>query len=83
MESSHAITREGLTVLLHDRYPAVDLFVLAPALALEFEPVLARLDGLLDHGALFRPVRDDLARRHPHTRETGRSDGSAPRSRGN
>jgi IS5 family transposase len=58
--------------MLRDRYPAVDLFTLAPALALELEPVLARLDSLLDDDVLFRAVRDDLARRHPHTRETGR-----------
>src|SRR5213595_1413246 len=55
-----------------DRYAPVDLFALAPALALEFEPVLARLDGLLDDDVLFRAVRDDCARRRPHTLETGR-----------
>jgi transposase, IS5 family len=58
--------------MLRDRYPAVDLFALAPALALEFEPVLARLDALLDDDALFRAVRGDLARRSPRTCETGR-----------
>jgi transposase, IS5 family len=58
--------------MLRDRYAPVDLFALAPALALEFEPVLARLDVLLDDDVLFRAVRDDLARRRPHTRETGR-----------
>lgn len=58
--------------MLRDRYTPVDLFALAPALALEFEPVLARLDVLLDDDALFRAVRDDLARRRPHTLETGR-----------
>jgi transposase, IS5 family len=58
--------------MLRDRYAPVDLFALAPALALTFEPVLARLDALLDDDALFRAVRDDLARRYPRTRETGR-----------
>ena len=58
--------------MLRDRYAPVDLFALAPALALEFEPVLARLDALLDDDVLFRAVRDDLARRYPRTRETGR-----------
>ncbi len=58
--------------MLRDRYPTVDLFALVPALAFEFEPVLARLDTLLDDDVLFRGVRDDLARRHPRTRETGR-----------
>src|SRR3712207_5616737 len=58
--------------MLRDRYAPVDLFALAPALALEFEPVLAQLDTLLDDDVLFRAVRADLARRHPRTRETGR-----------
>jgi IS5 family transposase len=58
--------------MLRDRYPAVDLFGLVPALSLEFEPVLARLDQLLDDDEVFRAARDDLARRYPHTLETGR-----------
>ena len=58
--------------MLRDRYAPVDLFALAPALTLTFEPVLARLDGLLDDDVLFRAVRDDLARRYPRTRVTGR-----------
>jgi transposase, IS5 family len=58
--------------MLRDRYPAVDLLTLVPALTLEFEPVLARLDVLLEDDTLFRAVRADLARRRPHTTETGR-----------
>jgi IS5 family transposase len=58
--------------MLRDRYAPVDLFVLAPALTLTFEPVLARLDVLLDDDVLFRAVRDDLAQRYPRTRVTGR-----------
>jgi transposase, IS5 family len=58
--------------MLRDRYAPVDLFALAPALTLTFEPVLAGLDGLLDDDVLFRAVRDDLARRYPRTRVTGR-----------
>jgi transposase, IS5 family len=58
--------------MLRDRYPAVDLFALVPALTLSFEPVLARLDALLGDDAVFQAVRDDLARRYPHTCETGR-----------
>jgi IS5 family transposase len=58
--------------MLRDRYPAVDLFALAPALTLAFEPVLARLDQLLDDDEVFRAIRADLARRRPHTLETGR-----------
>lgn len=58
--------------MLRDRYAPVDLFALAPALALQFEPVLARLDQLLDDDMLFQAVKRDLARRRPHTSETGR-----------
>src|SRR5215212_3986281 len=58
--------------MLRDRYAPVDLFALAPALTLTFEPVLARLDELLDDDVLFQAVRDDLARRYPRTRVTGR-----------
>jgi transposase, IS5 family len=58
--------------MLRDRYAPVDLFALAPALALQFEPVLARLDQLLEDDALFQAVKRDLARRRPHTVETGR-----------
>jgi IS5 family transposase len=58
--------------MLRDRYPPVDLFALVPALTLAFEPVLARLDVLLDDDTLFQAVRADLSRRRPHTCETGR-----------
>src|SRR5438874_13671856 len=58
--------------MLRDRYPTVDLFTLAPALDLKFEPVLTRLDTLLDDDTLFQAVRGDLARRRPHTLRTGR-----------
>ena len=58
--------------MLRDRYAPVDLFTLVPALGLKFEPVLARLDALLDDDTLFQAVRSDLARRHPHTCQTGR-----------
>src|SRR5713226_2810840 len=58
--------------MLRDRYPATDLFALVPQLALAFEPVLARLDTLLDDDTLFQAVRRDLARRRAHTCQTGR-----------
>src|ERR687886_2349006 len=58
--------------MLRDRYAPVDLFALAPALALQFEPVLAQLDQLLEDDTLFQAVKRDLARRRPHTVETGR-----------
>src|SRR5688572_16806432 len=58
--------------MLRDRYTPVDLFALAPQLTLAFEPVLARLDTLLDDDGLFQAVRADLARRWPQTLVTGR-----------
>jgi transposase, IS5 family len=58
--------------MLRDRATAVDLFALAPALELKFEPVLARLDTMLDDDHLFQAVKADLARRRPRTLETGR-----------
>jgi len=58
--------------MLRDRYPAVDLFALVPALSLRFEPVLARLDALLDDDTIFEAVKADLARRRPRTLQTGR-----------
>src|SRR5689334_8027878 len=58
--------------MLRDRYAPVDLFALAPALILTFETVLARLDELLDDDVVFQAVRDDLPRRYPRTRVTGR-----------
>jgi IS5 family transposase len=58
--------------MLRDRAPAVDLFALVPSLDLRFEPVLARLDGLLDDDDLFQAVKADLGRRFPQTLRTGR-----------
>ena len=58
--------------MLRDRAPAVDVFALVPDLALQFEPVLARLDVLLDDDQFFQAVKADLARRFPHTLRTGR-----------
>jgi transposase, IS5 family len=58
--------------MLRDHATPVDLFALVPALALQFEPVLARLDQLLDDDGLFQAIRADLLRRWPRTGQTGR-----------
>jgi IS5 family transposase len=58
--------------MLRDRAAPVDLFALIPALTLTFEPILARLDQLLDDDTLVATIRADLARRWPRTRQTGR-----------
>jgi len=58
--------------MLRDRYEPQNLFEMVAALGLKMEPVLARLDNLLDDDLLFSGVRADLAQRYPHTRQTGR-----------
>ena len=58
--------------MLRDRYEPQNLFEMVAALSLKMEPVLARLDKLLDDDVLFQEVRADLAQRYPHTQQTGR-----------
>ncbi|MDQ6740548.1 MAG: ISNCY family transposase [Actinomycetota bacterium] len=58
--------------MLRDRYEPLNLFALVPALGLEMEPVLLRLDALLEDDALFQVVRADLAQRYPRTLTDGR-----------
>ena len=38
----------GFVAMLVDRYPAMNLFALAPDLAIGFDPVLRELDRLLE-----------------------------------
>src|SRR3954447_25627545 len=59
--------------MLRDRYEPLNLFDLVPALGLELEPVLMKLDALLDDDALFQAVKTDLATRAPRTLVTGRA----------
>jgi len=58
--------------MLRDRYAPQDLFALVPEAALAFDPVLARLDVLLDDDDLYQRVRADLATRYPRTATRGR-----------
>ena len=58
--------------MLRDRYAAMNIFDLVPALSAQMEPVLTQLDTLLDDDRLFQTVRADLARRHPRTLCDGR-----------
>jgi IS5 family transposase len=62
--------------MIRDRYDPVDLFTQIPRLCLQFEPVLAHLDRLLEDDELFRAVKADLARRSPRSLTRGR--GSTP-----
>jgi len=58
--------------MLRDRYDPMNLFDLVPALSMELDPVLTRLDQLLDDETLFQAVKADLATRHPRTLIDGR-----------
>jgi len=58
--------------MLRDRYDPMNLFDLVPALSMELDPVLTRLDQLLDDDTLFQAVKADLATRHPRTLIDGR-----------
>src|SRR5437867_1551347 len=62
--------------MIRDRYNPVDLFAQIPKLCLQFEPVLAHLDRLLEDDQLFSQVKADLARRSPGSLTRGR--GSTP-----
>lgn len=58
--------------MLRDRYPAMNLFEYVPALSYELDPVLARLDELLEEDRVFQAVRADLVQRFPRTACDGR-----------
>jgi IS5 family transposase len=58
--------------MLRDRYDPMNLFDLVPALSMELDPVLTRLDHLLDDDILFQAAKTDLAQRFPRTRIDGR-----------
>jgi IS5 family transposase len=58
--------------MLRDRYDPINIFEMIPALSYTIEPVLARLDALLDQDVLFHEVRADLGTRFPQTGTTGR-----------
>lgn len=53
--------------MLRDRYNPMNLFELVPALSMELDPVLTRLDQLLDDDTLFQALKAGLATRHPRT----------------
>jgi transposase, IS5 family len=58
--------------MLRDRYEPMDLFELVPALSMATDPVLTRLDTLLEDDRLFRMVKADLSCRFPRTLIDGR-----------
>lgn len=58
--------------MLIDKHQADNIFRRVPALTIKMNPELTALDQVLDDDALFRLVRDDLARRYPRTESRGR-----------
>jgi transposase, IS5 family len=60
--------------MITDRYDPVNIFqlLLPEKLGLEMDPVMARLDSLLDDEVLLACIKKDLARRHPNSTTLGR-----------
>ena len=58
--------------MLIDRYPAEAVFARVPELENQTDPVLIKLDRLLEDDLLFQRVRADLVRRHRLTAVHGR-----------
>lgn len=60
--------------MLRDRYESDPRFwAIIEYLAIEMEPELAQIDKVLEDDELFQLIKNDLAKRHPHTLETGRN----------
>lgn len=59
--------------MLVDRYESDKLFRSIVKLTQEMDPVLAQIDRILDDEDLYRMIRADLAKRFPHTEQTGRN----------
>jgi transposase, IS5 family len=58
--------------MLIDRYPAEAMFARVPELENQTDPVLVKLDRLLEDDLLFQQVRADLVRRYRLTAVHGR-----------
>jgi IS5 family transposase len=58
--------------MLRERYDPMNLFEYIPALGMEIDAVLTRLDSLLDDDVLFQAVKHDLSQRFPRTSSFGR-----------
>jgi transposase, IS5 family len=58
--------------MLVDRYEAEDVFSRVPHMAARIDPVLSKLDQLLDDDELYQQVRADFGKRHRFTLVHGR-----------
>jgi len=59
--------------MLQDRYETDKIFESILKLTNEMDPILAKIDRLLDDEELYQLIRNDLARRYPQTEVTGRN----------
>ncbi|HVP21851.1 MAG TPA: ISNCY family transposase [Anaerolineaceae bacterium] len=59
--------------MLQDRYETDKIFDSILQLTNQMDPILAQIDQRLEDEALYQLIRNDLARRYPHTEETGRN----------
>jgi IS5 family transposase len=50
----------------------MNLFAYIPPVSMQMEPVLTKMDTLLDDDGLFQAVKTDLLTRYPHTASEGR-----------
>jgi len=58
--------------MLRERYEKDKLFEAVASLRVQMEPELAQIDAILDDAKLFSLVKQDLERRYPKTKVTGR-----------
>src|SRR6266699_101720 len=58
--------------MLVDRYDPEDVFARVPRMAERIDPVLSKLDQLLDDDELYQKVRADFGKRYRHTLVHGR-----------
>lgn len=59
--------------MLRDEYTVDKFFMDIAESVTEMDPILARIDGLLDDEELFQRLKQDMAQRYPKTTQTGRA----------
>jgi transposase, IS5 family len=59
--------------MLQDRYDIDKFFEDILKLTNQMDPVLAKIDQLLEDEELYQLIRNDLAKRYPMTEQTGRN----------
>ena len=59
--------------MLQDRHETDKVFDSILKLTNQMDPILAQIDQQLEDEALYQLIRNDLAKRYPHTEQTGRN----------